>query len=204
MAWTGPKAPPNDATVGTHVLVNGRYAPYLDVSATRYRLRLLNASPFSAYNFSLSDGRPFVQIGTGNGFLPEPVVRDTILLGPAQRADVIVDFHGETRAGTSCCRPCRATTARVAGRGTDAGGCADAVPRRRPAADPSRLPARLPSPGLAPAPKKVSRTWTFDLGGGEHHAPSGRSTAGPSTPTGSTTAPGSARSSGGGCATPAT
>ncbi len=96
MAWTGPKAPPNDATVGTHVLVNGRYAPYLDVSATRYRLRLLNASPFSAYNFSLSDGRPFVQIGTGNGFLPEPVVRDTILLGPAQRADVIVDFHGES------------------------------------------------------------------------------------------------------------
>ena len=94
MAWVGPHAPPDDATVGTHILVNGRYAPYLPVSATRYRLRLLNASHFSAYSIGLSDGRPLLQIGTGNGLLHQPVVRDRVLLGPAQRADVIVDFHG--------------------------------------------------------------------------------------------------------------
>ena len=94
MAWKGPKAPPDDATVGTHVLVNGRYAPYLRVSATRHRLRLLNASHFSAYSIGFSDGRPLLQIGTGNGLLPRPVVRERVLLGPAQRADVVVDLHG--------------------------------------------------------------------------------------------------------------
>jgi len=170
MAWTGPKAPPNDATVGTHVLVNGRYAPYLDVTATRYRLRLLNASPFSAYNFSLSDGRPFVQVGTGNGFLPEPVVRSTIMLGPAQRADVIVDFHGETGRDVVLSSVPRDDGSGVAGQGT---GTREAALMQfrvgARAADPSRLPARLPSPRLAPAPKKVSRTWTFDLDGSDQH-----------------------------------
>lgn len=92
---TGPMAPPNDATVGDRILVNGRFAPYLDVTTHRYRLRLLNSSPFTTYNFSLSDGRPFVQVGTGNGLLPKAVVRQNILLGPAQRADVVVDFRGE-------------------------------------------------------------------------------------------------------------
>jgi FtsP/CotA-like multicopper oxidase with cupredoxin domain/plastocyanin len=91
----GPMAPPNDATVGDHILVNGRFAPYLNVDTHRYRLRLLNTSPFTSYDFTLSDGRPFVQVGTGNGLLPRAVVRQDILLGPAQRADVIVDFRGE-------------------------------------------------------------------------------------------------------------
>ena len=36
-AWmTGPQAPPNDATVGKRVLVNGRFAPYLRVSPGRF------------------------------------------------------------------------------------------------------------------------------------------------------------------------
>ncbi|HEX4699968.1 MAG TPA: multicopper oxidase domain-containing protein, partial [Actinomycetes bacterium] len=78
----GPMAPPNDATVGDHILVNGRFAPYLNVDTHRYRLRLLNTSPFTSYDFTLSDGRPFVQVGTGNGLLPRAVVRQDILLGP--------------------------------------------------------------------------------------------------------------------------
>ena len=65
-----PTRRPTTRRSATSVLVNGRYAPYLDVSATRYRLRLLNSSPFSSYNFTLSDGRPFLQIGTGSGLLP--------------------------------------------------------------------------------------------------------------------------------------
>ena len=95
MPMTGPMAPPNDATVGDRILVNGRFAPYVNVATHRYRLRLLNTSPFTAYDFTLSDGRPFVQVGTGNGLLPKAVVRQDILLGPAQRADVVVDFRGE-------------------------------------------------------------------------------------------------------------
>ena len=96
MAWVGPQSPPNDATVGDTVLVNGRAAPYLDVTATRYRSRCSTPRAFSSYNLTLSDGRPFLQIGTGSGLLPQAVTRTSVLLGPAQRADVIVDFSGAT------------------------------------------------------------------------------------------------------------
>jgi spore coat protein A len=37
------------------------------------------------------------------------------------------------------------------------------------ARDRSRLPARLPSPDLVAAPAKVTKTWTFDLGGDKRH-----------------------------------
>ena len=35
---------------------------------------------------------PFWQIGNEGGFLPAPVELTEVLLGPAERADVIVDF----------------------------------------------------------------------------------------------------------------
>jgi spore coat protein A len=165
MAWVGQHAPPDDATVGTHVLVNGRYAPYLPVSATRYRLRLLNASHFSAYSIGLSDGRPLLQIGTGNGLLPRSVVRDRVLLGPAQRADVIVDFHGASGRRIVL----DSVPAALGETGADARQAALMQFRvGAEAADPSRLPARLPSPDLVRVPATVSKTWTFDLGGGDH------------------------------------
>lgn len=166
MAWKGPKAPPDDATVGTHVLVNGRYAPYLRVSATRYRLRLLNASHFSAYSIGLSDGRPLLQIGTGNGLLRQPVVRDRVLLGPAQRADVVVDLHGASGQDLVL----DSVPAEPGESGDDAR-AATLMQLRvgAEARDPSRLPARLPSPGLVRAPGRVSKTWTFDLDGNDHH-----------------------------------
>ena len=95
MEMTGPSAPPNDETVGNTILVNGRYSPYFDVDATRYRLRLLNASNFQSYDFELSDNRSFTQVGSGDSLFPHPVTRTDILLGPSQRADVVVDFSGE-------------------------------------------------------------------------------------------------------------
>ncbi len=166
MAWVGPHAPPDDATVGDRVLVNGRFAPYLRVSATRYRLRLLNSSPFSSYNLALSDGRPLVQVGTGSGLLPRPVVRSSVLLGPAQRADVVVDFHGATGRDLVL----ESVPAAPGSSGDDAR--ATTVMQFRVGAasdDSSRLPARLPSPRLvSPVPGRVSKTWTFGLSGGHH------------------------------------
>ena len=56
--------------------------------------------------------------------------------------------------------------------GADArAGSPHAVPGGGRGADPSRLPARLPSPDLVRAPANVSKTWTFDLGGerARHH-----------------------------------
>ena len=167
MAWAGSQAPPNDGTVGDSVLVNGRYAPYLDVTATRYRLRLLNSSPFSSYNLTLSDGRPLLQIGTGSGLLPKAVVRTSVLLGPAQRADVIVDFSGATGRRLVL----ESVPAAPGSTGDDAR--ETAVMEFRvgdPARDVSRLPSRLPSPALvSPVPTRVSKTWTFGLDGDEQH-----------------------------------
>ncbi|MGN6250951.1 MAG: multicopper oxidase domain-containing protein [Marmoricola sp.] len=162
MAFTGPAAPPGDGSFGDHVLVNGRSAPYLHVTASRYRLRLLNASAMSAYEFALSDGRPLVQIGTGASLLPRSVVRQSILLGPGQRADVIVDFHRQSGQRVQLLSIPRTGAASTGGTGTRVG----ALMQFRvgsSVADRSRIPDRLvATPGLR-VPRRVAKTWTFGL-----------------------------------------
>jgi spore coat protein A, manganese oxidase len=92
--WASPSSTsPPPETIGDHVLVNGRFLPYLRVQPGLYRFQILNSSLFTTYNFALDDGQPFTQIGTGSGLLPHPVERTSILLGPAQRTDVVVDFR---------------------------------------------------------------------------------------------------------------
>jgi spore coat protein A, manganese oxidase len=162
---TGPHAPPNDATVGSRILVNGQYAPYLKVEPGRYRLRLLNASLFSAYDFSLSDGRPFVQVGTGNGLLPRPVVRHDLLLGPAQRADVVVDFRGEAGRDVVLSSIPRSDGAV----GTGSRNAAIMQFRVRGTShQKARVPDKLAKIERLPVPRKVSKTWTFGLSKGHH------------------------------------
>ncbi len=94
----GDGTPPGDEVVGDVFLMNGASQPFLDVQPRRYRFRLLNASNFRVYNLALEDGTPLVQVGNESGLLTEPVTRDAILLGPAERAEFIVDFHGRTGA----------------------------------------------------------------------------------------------------------
>lgn len=76
---------------GDTLLVNGTYAPYLDVPAGLIRLRILNGSNARRYNFGFEDGREFHQIASDGGFLEQPVSRTTMLLGPAERAEILVD-----------------------------------------------------------------------------------------------------------------
>ena len=160
---TGPAAPPGDGVVGKQVLVDGRFAPYLNVSTHRYRLRLLNASPFETYDFALSDGRPFVQIGTGDDLLPRPVIRQDILLGPSQRADVIVDFHDELHQ-----KVLLQTISKPNGAPVGVGSPTASLMQfrvNRAVTDHSRIPSRLEKPPPLKAPKKISMTWTIGLGG---------------------------------------
>ena len=163
MVVTGSKAPPGDGTVGTHILANGRYAPYFRVATHRYRLRLLNGSNFTSYTFQLSDGRPFVQIGTGNGLLPRPVVRQTILLGPAQRADVIVDFHRELNK-----RVVLQTVARTDNThgGTDTP-TSQIMQFRvvRTATDSTHIPTTLQARPHLDLPSRIAKTWNFNVAG---------------------------------------
>ncbi|UII57701.1 multicopper oxidase [Cytobacillus spongiae] len=77
---------------GDTILVNGNVWPYVEVEPRLYRFRILNGSNARFYRISLSNGVPFVQIGTDQGLLAEPVSITNILLAPAERADVLVDF----------------------------------------------------------------------------------------------------------------
>jgi spore coat protein A, manganese oxidase len=94
-----PVAPTADAPwvpefFGTHILVNGRVSPYLDVEPRRYRFRLLNASNSRVFQLSLTPEQRFIQIGSDGGLLPEPVAIGELLIVPGERADVVVDFRG--------------------------------------------------------------------------------------------------------------
>jgi spore coat protein A, manganese oxidase len=73
-------------------LVNGKITPYLDVEPRRYRLRILNAANGRFYRLSLPDGVDAHQIGTDQGLLPAPLAVKYVLLAPAERADLLIDF----------------------------------------------------------------------------------------------------------------
>lgn len=82
---------------GDFILVNGKAWPYLEVEPREYRLRLLNACDSRFLKVSLTpkgENGPisFYQIGTDQGLLNSPVKITELLLGPSQRADIVVDF----------------------------------------------------------------------------------------------------------------
>ncbi|KOX03134.1 multicopper oxidase family protein [Micromonospora sp. NRRL B-16802] len=77
----------------TTLLANNRHQPYFPVAARRYRLRLLNASTHRTFEVH-ANGATLLQIGGDGGLLPAPVPRTSILLGSAERAEVVIDFSG--------------------------------------------------------------------------------------------------------------
>jgi len=90
---------------GDTVLVNGKVWPFLEVEPRKYRFRILDASNARFYHMTLQEtddrgnrkGRPgpvFQQIGSDGGLLPEPVIRTDMLISPAERLDVVIDFSG--------------------------------------------------------------------------------------------------------------
>jgi spore coat protein A len=92
----GSDVPPiwNPEVFGNTMLVNGKTWPFLEVEPRRYRLRLLNGCNARFLILRLGNGLPFWQIGAEGGFLPAPVQLGQLLIAPAERADVIVDFTG--------------------------------------------------------------------------------------------------------------
>jgi FtsP/CotA-like multicopper oxidase with cupredoxin domain len=82
----------NPEFFGNAIVVNGATWPSLDVQQRRYRFRFLNGCNSRFLILRMSNGLPLWQIGNEGGFLPTPVELDEVLLGPAERADVIVDF----------------------------------------------------------------------------------------------------------------
>ena len=79
---------------GDAVLVNGKLFPYLQVEPRKYRLRVLNASNARFLHLAFSNDQSFHQIGTDLGLLPAPVQLKNVMVAPAERADLVVDFSG--------------------------------------------------------------------------------------------------------------
>jgi spore coat protein A len=88
---------------GPYTMVNGGIWPVVEVRPRPYRLRLVNGSNARTYQLVLlgADGGridrpPVQQIGSDGGLMgaPVPVTKDGLLLAPAERADLIIDFSG--------------------------------------------------------------------------------------------------------------
>ena len=87
-----PKSPWTPEVFGDALLVNGKLFPYLEVEPRPYRLRTLNGANARFFHLSLSNGQTFHQIGTDQGLLPAPVETKRVIIAPAERADLVVDF----------------------------------------------------------------------------------------------------------------
>lgn len=77
---------------GNLPVCNGKIFPYAEVEPRAYRLRIVNVANFSFFDLTLSHDLPLQQIGTDQGLLPAPLQRERIMLYPAERADVLIDF----------------------------------------------------------------------------------------------------------------
>ena len=89
----------NPEFFGNTIMVNGNTWPFQTVEQRRYRLRFLNGcqSRFLILDFDRIPGIEVWQIGNEGGFLAAPVNvtasnGNRLLMGLAERADVIVDF----------------------------------------------------------------------------------------------------------------
>ncbi|GAA0706368.1 multicopper oxidase [Paraclostridium ghonii] len=77
---------------GNTITVNGAVWPNLNVERRVYRFRILNGSNARFYNLYLTEEMTFTQIGSDGGYLPEPVELSRILIAPAERVDILIDF----------------------------------------------------------------------------------------------------------------
>jgi spore coat protein A len=81
------------------IFTNGKIRPYFEVEPRLYRFRLLNTANSRFFLLSLSNGQPLTQIGSDQGLLASPVDLKRLVLGCAERADILIDFShspGET------------------------------------------------------------------------------------------------------------
>ncbi|MFC7046699.1 multicopper oxidase family protein [Halobacteriaceae archaeon GCM10025711] len=93
---------------GDTAVVNGKVWPYLEVEPRKYRFRMLNACNSRFLGLKLFEwdeeshtidldapGPGFTLIGSDGGLFESPMdVEDRLLMNPANRFDVVIDFSG--------------------------------------------------------------------------------------------------------------
>lgn len=80
--------------LGDAMVVNGKVRPYHEVEPRKYRLRIANTANSRFFSLSFSNGQSFHVIGSDQGLLGTPVEMSRLVLAPAERTDLIVDFSG--------------------------------------------------------------------------------------------------------------
>jgi FtsP/CotA-like multicopper oxidase with cupredoxin domain len=127
---------------GDTLLVNGSIDPVANVPAGFVRLRLLNAANARNFDLRFTDRRPFFVVAGDGGLLPEPVRVGNLVIAPAERYEVLVDFSNG-----------RATDLVTAPDAHSAGGPGMMMqmgPARRSAGAAGRLMQFKPDPALKP------------------------------------------------------
>ena len=77
--------------------VNGVINPFVEVPKGLVRLRLLNGSQARIYQLSV-EGANMTKIASDGGYLTSPVVIEQLVLGPGDRAEVVVNVGMESAA----------------------------------------------------------------------------------------------------------
>jgi FtsP/CotA-like multicopper oxidase with cupredoxin domain len=77
--------------LGDVMCLNGKAQPKMHVQRRKYRFRFLGGSTARFFELRLSEGN-FIGLGMDTWLFPQAIERDTLLLSPAKRADVIIDF----------------------------------------------------------------------------------------------------------------
>ncbi len=80
--------------LGDTILINGQANSTIPVKTRAYRLRILNGSNSRIYKLGWEDGTQLIAIGTDGGLLESPETYPYIMLAPAERIELWVDFSG--------------------------------------------------------------------------------------------------------------
>jgi blue copper oxidase len=80
---------------GDTVIVNGAVTPVAKVPPGVVRLRLLNAANAQNFELRFSDQRIFQVLASDGGFLSAPVAVKQLIISPAERFEILVDFADE-------------------------------------------------------------------------------------------------------------
>src|SRR5262245_38294713 len=157
----------HDGFLGDKFLVNGAIQPFLRVARRKYRFRFLDGSNARFYEFFLSSGQSFTQIGSDDKLLPHPVVRKSIRIAPAERVDLVIDFSQYALNQTVFLQN-RLKQTDGRGQGGLVSGSGTPILQfmvDRDAPDPSQVPANLRElPPILLDKVGAKRTFEFDTG----------------------------------------
>jgi FtsP/CotA-like multicopper oxidase with cupredoxin domain len=132
---------------GDTLVVNGAIGPIANVPRGYVRLRLLNAANARVFDLRFSDRRPFFAIAGDGGLLAEPVEMRSLVIAPAERYEVLVDFADG--------QPVDLVTAPDAGHGS--GMMMPMMGPRRSSGTPELLMRFTPEPALKAAVTRLPR-----------------------------------------------